>query len=158
MVGIGGGVPGKNNNIQLGDVIVSKPMGQHSGVIQYNYGKTVTGGKLEPTSALNKPPQTLLTHISQLEAKRVTGCEDDMKKITEEDLKRNPSIEEKFSPPEQLTDFLFESSYHHAAGEGTYEKCDKEQLVKRKPWETRTPYIHYGLIVLGNQVMKDSEI
>ncbi|KUL81955.1 hypothetical protein ZTR_10973 [Talaromyces verruculosus] len=157
MVGIGGGVPGRNNDIRLGDVVVSKPVGQHGGVIQYDYGKTVTGGKLEPTGALNKPPQTLLTHMSQLEAKRVTRSEDDLKKIMEEALKRNPNIEGRFSQPEELTDFLFESSYHHAAGEGTCEKCDKEQLVKRKPRETRTPYIHYGLIASGNQVMKDSE-
>ena len=132
MVGIGGGVPGKNNNIQLGDVVVSKPFGQHSRVIQYNYGKTVKGGRLEPTGALNKPPQTLLTHMSQLEAKRVTRSENDLSKIMEEALKRNPNIEGSFSPPEQLTDFLFESSYHHIAGKGTCEMCDKEQLVKRK--------------------------
>jgi nucleoside phosphorylase len=157
MVGIGGGVPGKNNDIRLGDVVVSKPVGQHGGVIQYDYGKTVKGGRLEPTGALNKPPQTLLTHISQLEAKRVTRSEDDLKKITEEVLKRSPDIEERFPPPEQLTDFLFESSYHHTAGEGTCEKCDKEQLVKRKSRESRAPYIHYGLIASGNQVMKDSE-
>ncbi|EEA18489.1 conserved hypothetical protein [Talaromyces marneffei ATCC 18224] len=157
MVGIGGGVPGKNNDIRLGDVVVSKPVGQHGGVIQYDYGKTVKGGKLEPTGALNKPPQTLLTHMSQLEAKRVTGSEDNLKTIMEEALIRNPDIEARFSPPEQLTDFLFESSYHHAAGEDTCEKCDKERLVKRKPRETRTPYIHYGLIASGNQVMKDSE-
>ncbi|KAI7974975.1 hypothetical protein EIK77_002755 [Talaromyces pinophilus] len=157
MVGIGGGVPGKNNDIRLGDVVVSKPAGQHGGVIQYDYEKTVTWGKLEPTGASNKPPQTLLTHMSQLEAKMVTRSEDNLKKITEEALKGNPDMEERFPPPEQLTDFLFESSYRHAAGEDTCEKCDKEQLVKRKPRETREPYIHYGLIASGNQVMKDPE-
>jgi nucleoside phosphorylase len=157
MVGIGGGVPGKNNDIRLGDVVVSKPVGQHAGVIQYDYGKTVEGGKLEPTGALNKPPQTLLTHMSQLEAKRITRSEDDLKKIIEEVLRRNSNIEERLFSSGQLTDFLFESSYHHAAGEGTCEKCDKERLVKRKPRETRTPHIHYGLIASGNQVMKDSE-
>ena len=32
MVGIGGGVPSKKNDIRLGDVVVSMPDGQHSGV------------------------------------------------------------------------------------------------------------------------------
>jgi nucleoside phosphorylase len=41
MVGIGGGVPGTHNDIRLGDIIVSKPVGRHSGVIQYDYGKVV---------------------------------------------------------------------------------------------------------------------
>jgi nucleoside phosphorylase len=61
MVGIGGGVPGKKNDIRLGDVVVSKPGPNHSGVMQYDYGKAVQGGKFEPTGTLNKPPQTLLT-------------------------------------------------------------------------------------------------
>lgn len=157
MVGIGGGVPGNNNDIRLGDIVVSKPGPNHSGVIQYDYGKAVPGGHFQQRGTSNKPPQTLLTHISQLEAKGVTRIEDDLKNIMEEALKRNPDMEGSFFPPEQVTDFLFESSYHHAAGKGTCEECDKERLVKRKPRETRIPYIHYGLIASGNQVMKDSE-
>ncbi|KUL81435.1 hypothetical protein ZTR_10668 [Talaromyces verruculosus] len=157
MVGIGGGVPGKNNDIRLGDVVVSKPVGQHGGVIQYDYGKTVEGGKLEPTGALNKPPQTLLTHMNQLEARRLAGSGDDLRKITEEVLERNPNIKDKFSPPKQNTDLLFNSSYHHIDRESTCERCDRKQLIERKPRETRTPYIHYGLIASGDQVMKDSE-
>ncbi|KUL81425.1 hypothetical protein ZTR_09753 [Talaromyces verruculosus] len=157
MVGIGGGVPGQNNDIRLGDVVVSKPVGQHGGVIQYDYGKTVKGGKLEPTGALNKPPQTLLTHMSQLEAKRLAGSEEDLKKIAEEVLERNPDMKDKFSPPKQHTDLLFHSSYHHIDREHTCERCDKKQLIERKSRETRTPYIHYGLIASGDQVMKDSE-
>ncbi|EED11810.1 kinesin light chain, putative [Talaromyces stipitatus ATCC 10500] len=157
MIGIGGGVPGKNNDIRLGDVVVSRPAGEHSGVIQYDYGKAVRCGKLERTGTLNKPPHSLLTHINQLEAQRMMGSENDVLKIVEEVFERHPDIKQRLLPPEQLTDFLFKSSYHHAAGEGTCEKCDKEQLITRQPRETRTPYIHYGLIASGDQVMKDSE-
>lgn len=64
VVGIGGGAPSRNNDIRLGDVVVSKPVGRYSGVIQYDYGKAVQGGQFEPTGTLNKPPQTLLTHSS----------------------------------------------------------------------------------------------
>ncbi|THC87591.1 hypothetical protein EYZ11_012963 [Aspergillus tanneri] len=142
MVGIGGGVPGKNNDIRLGDVVVSKPVGKYSGVIQYDYGKAVQGGHFEPTGTLNKPPQALLTHMSQLEAKQMTGGEDDVLKIVLEVLERNPNMQERFSPPEQHTDTLFHFSYHHA---------DKEDSCKK------TPSIHYGLIASGDQVMKDSE-
>ncbi|KAB8220063.1 hypothetical protein BDV33DRAFT_191451 [Aspergillus novoparasiticus] len=135
MVGIGGGVPSNSNDIRLGDVVVSKPVGKYTGVIQYDYGKAVQGGQFEPTGALNKPPQALLTHISRLEAKQMTGSEDDVSKI------------KKFSPPEQAIDFLFHSSYHHGNKGDNCEKCDKEQLVKRQERDTRAPY----------QVMKDSE-
>ncbi|KAE8420282.1 hypothetical protein BDV36DRAFT_307001 [Aspergillus pseudocaelatus] len=136
MVGIGGGVPGKGNDIRLGDVVVSKPV-----------GRCVQGGQLEPTGSLNKQPQILLTHISRLEAKQMTGGEDDVSKI----------MNRKFSSPEQNTDLLFHSSYHHNSQGDTCERCDKEQLVKRNRRDTRAPFIHYGLIASGDQVMKDSD-
>ncbi|EED16135.1 kinesin, putative [Talaromyces stipitatus ATCC 10500] len=158
MVGIGGGVPGENNDIRLGDIVVSKPVGKYSGVIQYDYGKAVQGGQFEPTGTLNKPPQALLTHISQLQAKIMTGDQEDVSKIVWKVLERNPEMKDRFAPPEQHMDFLFHSSYHHADKEDTCGKCDKDKLVKRQPRATRTPYIHYGLIASGDQVMKDSEI
>ncbi|PIG85932.1 kinesin light chain [Aspergillus arachidicola] len=157
MVGIGGGVPSNSNDIRLGDVVVSKPVAKYNGVIQYDYGKAVQGGQFEPTGALNKPPQALLTHISRLEAKQMTGGEDDVSKIVSDVLERNPNMKKKFSPPEQAADFLFHSSYHHGNKEDNCEKCDKEQLVKRQVRDDRAPFIHYGLIASGDQVMKDSE-
>jgi nucleoside phosphorylase len=157
MVGIGGGVPGEKNDIRLGDVVVSKPGPNHSGVIRYDYGKAVEGGKFETTGTLNKPPQTLLTHMSQLETRQVIGGEDAFSKTVWEVLERNHNLKDRFSPPKEHTDFLFCSSYRHVDKQDTCEKCDKEQLVKRPRRDTRAPYIHYGLIASGNQVMKDSE-
>lgn len=80
-----------------------------------------------------------------------------LSKIVREALEKNPEMTEKFAPPEYYTDRLFHSSYHHIPGEDTCEKCDDKQLLKRQPRETRTPYVHYGLIASGDQVMKDSE-
>ncbi|KAL4989577.1 purine and uridine phosphorylase [Aspergillus falconensis] len=160
MVGIGGGVPSKSNDIRLGDVVVSKPGGRHGGVIQYDYGKAIQGGQFEPTGILNQPPQVLLTHMSQLHAKQMTSQmsdgEDAISKIVNEVLERTPNMNKRFSPPEQNTDYLFYSSYHHADKDSDCERCDKEHLVKRQPRTMRTPYIHYGLIASGDQVMKDS--
>ncbi|EED14471.1 kinesin light chain, putative [Talaromyces stipitatus ATCC 10500] len=157
MVGIGGGVPSKSHDIRLGDVVVSKPAGKHNGVIQYDYGKAIQGGQFEATGTLNKPPQVLLTHMGQLKAKQMTEGEDVFSHIVDETLIQNPNMQERFSPPDQHTDLLFHSSYHHIAGEGTCEHCDKEKLYKRQPRKTRTPQIHYGLIASGDQVIKDSE-
>ncbi|KAL4971323.1 nucleoside phosphorylase domain-containing protein [Aspergillus desertorum] len=67
MVGIGGGVPSKRNDIRSGEVL-------------YDYGKAAQGGQFEPTGILNQPPQVLLTHMSQLEAKQITG--EDIKRQT----------------------------------------------------------------------------
>lgn len=157
MVGIGGGVPGKNNDIRLGDVVVSKPVGKHSGVIQYDYGKTLQGGLLELTGSLNKPPHAFLTCMSQLEAKQMIEGKNNLDYIVQDALERHPSMKENFSLPEQDTDLLFDSSYHHAVKGDTCDKCDQDKLVKRQPRKTRAPRIHYGLIASGDQVMKDSE-
>ena len=40
MVGVGG-IPRENLDIHLGDVVVSKPTDTSSGVIQYDYSKTL---------------------------------------------------------------------------------------------------------------------
>ncbi|KAL4949403.1 nucleoside phosphorylase domain-containing protein [Aspergillus filifer] len=114
MVGIGGGVPSQSNDIRLGDVVVSKPGERHGGVIQYDYGKAVQGGRFEPTGILNQPPQAILTHMSQLQAKQMTCGDNAMSKLVSEVLERNPNMNEIFSPPKQSTDYLFHSSYHHA--------------------------------------------
>jgi nucleoside phosphorylase len=45
LVGIGGGVPTRTErgNIHLGHVVVSKPVGEHSGVVQYDHEKAEVG-------------------------------------------------------------------------------------------------------------------
>ncbi|KAI9042112.1 uncharacterized protein KD926_006031, partial [Aspergillus affinis] len=157
MVGIGGGVPNTDNDIRLGDVVVSKPIGMYSGVIQYDYGKAVQGGIFEPTGTLNKPPPTLLMHMSQLEAKQMIEGRDSVSKIVWDALERNPHMTERFSPPEHHMDFLFRSAYHHVKKEEDCKRCDKQQLVQRQTRDTKAPSIHYGLIASGDQVMKDSD-
>ena len=47
MVGIRGDIPGNNNNIQLGDIVISKPGLNYSRVIQYDYRKVVLGGHFQ---------------------------------------------------------------------------------------------------------------
>jgi nucleoside phosphorylase len=156
MVGIGGGVPGKNNDIRLGDVVVSNPGGSYGGVIQYDFGKTVQDGRFVQTGTLNQPPHVILSQLSQVKAKQMTSESNAMSEIVSEVLDRYPSMRENFSPPEETKDFLFNSSYGHPDKETDCAKCDKRQLVKRQPRDTRAPCVHYGLIASGNQVMKDS--
>jgi nucleoside phosphorylase len=73
MVGIGGGVPSTNNDIRLGDVVVSKPTGILGGVVQYDYGKTVASGVFQQTGMMNQPPQVLLNAIARLHADEILG-------------------------------------------------------------------------------------
>lgn len=157
MVGIGGGVPSKSHDIRLGDIVVGKPGKNHGGVIQYDYGKAVQGGQLELTGFLNQPPQTVLTHLSQLESKEITDGENAISTFVSVALERNQDMNAMFSAPAQSMDLLFHPSYHHVNKGADCEKCDNEQVVDRPLRRTSAPQVHYGLIASGNQVMKDPE-
>jgi len=165
MVGIGGGIPPK---IRLGDVVVSTPVGQFPGVVQWDFGKAKEGGNFERTGSLNNPPMSVLTGLAKLETEyELTGS-----KIPEylEELKEKwPRLAPKYLRSNSLEDVLFKADYSHVSAstdcsaildnddgddeEASCQSCDRTQIVKRKPRDMR---VHYGLIASGNQVIKDA--
>jgi nucleoside phosphorylase len=162
MVGIGGGVPLRQTDIRLGDVVVSKPVGTSTGVIQYDYGKTVTGGRFEATGVLNLPPQILLTAISQLQSRDLVQTEEYIVSTTTEILDANPEMAAAFSCPGQEHDQLFNAAYDHIESQSDETRtecveCDPNQLVQRIERTSNAPRVHYGLIASGNQVMKHGQ-
>ncbi|THX36906.1 hypothetical protein D6D10_06297 [Aureobasidium pullulans] len=81
LVGIGGGVPTKTDAglIRLGHVVVSKPVGQHSGAVQYDHGKA-EAGEFVRTGFLAPPPTVLLNaanyiHLDKDKSCKKCGCE-----------------------------------------------------------------------------------
>lgn len=152
MVGIGGGVPSGKVDIRLGDVVVSKPTRDSGGVIQYDYGKKVAGGRFERTGMLNKPPPVLLTAVAKLQAEH--GLErSKIPTMLSEAIARNPRVKEKFAYRGENQDLLFDSEYDHPEGD-TCNDCDIRRLVIRPARASHDPVIHYGLIASGNQVVK----
>jgi nucleoside phosphorylase len=153
MVGIGGGVPSKKNDIRLGDVVVSRPTGTSGGVVQYDAGKTISRGRFEQTGVLNQPPLILLTAVSQLESTNMIEGRRGISDILTDIFDRNPSMKSKFfHPPDH--DLLFKAEYDHPESEDTCVKCWRNYLVNREPRTSNEPQVHYGLIASGNQVMK----
>ena len=159
MVGIGGGIPPK---VRLGDVVVSTPVGQFPGMIQWDFGKTKEDGSFERTGSLNNPPASLLTALTKLE----TEHELNGSKILEylDELKEKwPRLVPKYLRSNSLEDVLFRADYGHISDttqdddDGEDEKscrfCDRTKIVKRKPRDMR---VHFGLIASGNQVIKDA--
>ncbi|KAF3203387.1 hypothetical protein TWF679_010256 [Orbilia oligospora] len=153
MVGIGGGVPSDAVDIRLGDIVVSRPTGRYSGVLQYDFGKAVAGGRFERIGALDKPPLELLTAASKLQARQLVEGNSILDFLSDA-IERYPQIQKTFTYPGQHQDLLFEAEYDHERG-GTCHSCSREWLVKREVRPTNDPAIHYGLIASGNQVMKD---
>ncbi|KAL2861059.1 purine and uridine phosphorylase [Aspergillus lucknowensis] len=152
MVGIGGGVPRENFDIRLGDIVVSKPTDTLSGVIQYDYGKTLHDRHFHQTGSLNKPPQILLKAIAQMESDCILG-QNLLGKIMS-DILREEDVQNQFPRPSK--DQLFRSTYNHKSDGPGCLACDKGQLVDRPKRTTEEPYIYYGLIASGDQVMKDA--
>ncbi|KAE8400766.1 hypothetical protein BDV37DRAFT_286262 [Aspergillus pseudonomiae] len=59
LVGIGGGVPSRNHDIRLGDIVVSTPTGPYSGVLAYDLVKTFESGNFRLNGCLAPPPRHL---------------------------------------------------------------------------------------------------
>ncbi|KAL4777600.1 hypothetical protein BDW60DRAFT_173483 [Aspergillus nidulans var. acristatus] len=152
MVGVGGGVPRQNPDIRLGDIVVSKPTDTSSGVIQYDYGKTLQSGQFYHTGSLNKPPSLLLKVIAQMESDNMLG-----KALFSNILASNLQKEEIIKQfPRPSKDQLFRPTFEHVHDRPDCATCDPSQLVDRPERIPEEPHIHYGLIASGNQVMKDA--
>ncbi|CRG84038.1 hypothetical protein PISL3812_01380 [Talaromyces islandicus] len=154
MVGIGGGVPSQNADIRLGDVVVSMPTSTSGGVVQYDYGKTLRDGSFQRTGSLNKPPQYLLTAVSQIRSDYMVRdlC---IGKTISDILQKHDKAREQFPRPDE--DWLFQPTYEHENLSADCSTCDLSHLVDRVPRASDEPQIHYGLIASGNQVMKNAQ-
>jgi nucleoside phosphorylase len=156
MVGIGGAAPSETDDIRLGDVVVGTPHGGHSGVVQYDFGKTIEEGRLMITSALNRAPNILLTAVSNLKSQHFLWGHQIQLNL-QKMIEQYPRLKEgKFSHPGAGNDLLYQSDYSHAKMKRTCASCDPTKTITRKVRDSTEPVIHYGLIASGNQVMKDA--
>lgn len=151
MVGIGGGVPSREHDIRLGDVVVSTPSGQHGGVVQWDFGKTTRAGHFERTGSLNSPPTVLRSALSRLESTHeMSGSK--VPEYLSEIMVKYSLLSPKLARPAAMDDVLFEADYDHINDNDTCSACDKGKIVPRPP---RNDFaVHYGTIASGNQVMK----
>ncbi|GAM42382.1 hypothetical protein TCE0_044r16304 [Talaromyces pinophilus] len=152
MVGIGGGAPTKDNNIRLGDVVVSQPRDGFGGVIQYDLGKKLQNGQFQKTGQLNAPPEKLLGVIPEI--KRLYNDPKKPDRIAEH-LRRMDDMEDYQRP---MLDELYQTEYQHV-GATDCGQCDPNQIVERPERRShRTVAVHYGTIASGNTVVKDATL
>ncbi|RSM04654.1 hypothetical protein CDV31_009979 [Fusarium ambrosium] len=155
MVGIGGDVPSKRNDIRLGDVVVSEPDGQGGGVIQYDMGREEVG-TFDRVGVMNKPPKILLSTLRTLRSDPKQGK--NLAKVLKKALDKFDD-EEYWAYPGSEKDILFKPEYPHLGGDDC-DACSEDQnpknVVERKPRKSNNPKIHYGNIGSGNTVIKDA--
>src|SRR5277367_4831513 len=146
-VGIGGGAYTIENDIRLGDVVVSRPDGKYGGVVQYDFGKSLLEGRFEHTGALNSPPWELLSTLAAMKANHlVNGARLPDYLVYLEASQWNPHLK----CPSAENDILFEANYNHAGGSDCT-NCDKAREIKRTPRKGNGPAVHYGTIASANQ-------
>ena len=158
MVGIGGGVPTKRD-IRLGDVVVSYPQDGHSGVFQYDFGKTHQDKMFQYTGFLDQPPAVLRAALSTLRSRyEIHGHR--IEDAIEGMFKKVPRLRKNYSRPELSSDRLFNSEVLHEVACTTCCTKDESNLRWRpeRTDEEDNPAIHYGLIASGNQLMRDAMI
>ncbi|KAK6495590.1 hypothetical protein TWF481_002638 [Arthrobotrys musiformis] len=154
MVGIAGGAPTPpQRDIRLGDVVVSEPAGGFGGVLPYDVGKTVQEGRFVQTGVSNELPKVFLLAIAKLKSEyllqQCRGIDD----IIARSLS-NETVPQEFARPPNDSDRLFQARYDHSSENASCDRCESRMVVKRPPRPHDQPYIHYGLIASGNQVMK----
>ncbi|KAF7502552.1 hypothetical protein GJ744_005491 [Endocarpon pusillum] len=154
MVGVGGGAPSVENDIRLGDVVISKPDGASGGVIQYDFGKTVQEGRFVQTGSLNRPPSVLLSAVNTLQANHLLK-DPELTRHLSEMSKKFPRMQAAGAYPGVQHDQLFKAEYSHPPGNDTCTKCDPLQAVCRSIRSDSVPGAYYGLIASANQVMRD---
>ncbi|VUC31548.1 unnamed protein product [Clonostachys rosea] len=148
MVGIGGGVPRTNPDVdvRLGDVVVGHQ------VLQYDLGKTTQGGIFQCTSSPVKPPQVMLAALAGLRARHEYEPTN-IPAILSEMHTRVPGMRH-YGYPSSSSDRLFESAYEHNEYIYNCDQCDRSRLVQRPSRASLAPKIHYGTIASGNQVLR----
>ena len=154
MVGICGGVWSEDQDVRLGDVVVSKPTGQHGGVVQWDFGKVEDGGGFCRKGTLNKPPRPLRSAVTGLEAQHIMVGHN-LQEHLDKMASKYPRMAKSYGRQGSAEDQLFEASYGHVKGNSTCAQCDRGRVQLRPERGDEQPEIHYGNIASGNSVVKD---
>ncbi|RBR23814.1 uncharacterized protein FIESC28_03430 [Fusarium coffeatum] len=156
LVGIGGGAPTQENDIRLGDVVVSLPTTKYPGVIQYDRGKEMEGNTFELTGSLHPPPRCLMTAVSSLRSNPDLPS-NALQYSLEEIVRRVPeALAPRYQHPGKDQDCLFQGTCLACRVNG---ECTKDSHMSSRPDRaTYHPEIHYGLIASGNRVLKDGSV
>ncbi|KAJ5817711.1 hypothetical protein N7447_007719 [Penicillium robsamsonii] len=112
MVGIAGGAPSQKHDIRLGDVVVSILRNCQSGVLQYDFGKTIQGQTFQPTGFLGQPPNILRAAVNGLEAQYKSEG-NHLDETVHRILEKKPRLRRKYQRLDLASDQLYRSEVIH---------------------------------------------
>ncbi|KGO43187.1 Nucleoside phosphorylase [Penicillium expansum] len=176
IVGIGGGIPSK---VKLGDVVISIPVDQYPGVVQWDLGKAEGGGKFRRTGALNSPPSVLLTAAAKVRTRNRLKKHTFLPQYLEEMGKNWPDLvpqyieppssglansQEEVKMPRSVIYVIWDiilALFGYLLGWQILAPVDGgRELVRlaQTPKQQGAVEVHCGLIASGNQVIKDAKV
>ncbi|KAI4781565.1 ankyrin repeat protein [Aureobasidium sp. EXF-3400] len=167
LVGIGGGVPTHTDAgpIRLGHIVVSQPVGQHSGAVQYDHGKAEVNDFVR-TGFLAPPPMVLLNAARELQVSRRRASVDPLISHLERIDTTKLGLRN-FKRPKADQDHLYEPEYIHLEKGKSCKRCgcDASKRVDRdvddsddgstSETDDNRLVIHRGTIASGEVVMRD---
>ncbi|CAH0044839.1 unnamed protein product [Clonostachys solani] len=146
LVGIGGGVPSRDNDIRLGDVVVGEE------VVQHDLGKWEEGGFEMKEQPLPRPPNILMNAIStQLKANPNPQSGRLMRHLDK--ISRNSEMSVLYCHKGEDKDVLFQPCFECPL-QGPCPQKEQHVRSQRVPRLTLEPKVYYGRIASGNQVIK----
>ncbi|KAF5547693.1 vegetatible incompatibility het-e-1 [Fusarium mexicanum] len=146
MVGIGGGVPSQDFDIRLGDIVVG------TRVVQHDLGKIIGSGQIQHTAVPRTLDHMIGKVLSCLQAEHQPHSSR-IPVILQEKFRQLPGYARPTTP-----DRLFESAYQHSSQASSCAECSPLALLERRERSSNDPYIYFGTIASGNQVIKDSMV
>lgn len=159
LVGTGAGIPNENDDVRLGDVVISKPGGTVGGVFQYDLGKAKPDAPngWETVGSLNAPPEVLLRALGNMRSEHEMA-ESSVSELLRIAVNRYPKMAKSYTNPGATLDRLFEASYDHQPETRTCADCDTAMIIDRPKRESTDPEIHYGIIACGNSLVRDARV
>lgn len=151
LVGVAGGIPDKELDIRLGDVVIG------TRVCKYDSGKWVNK-ELQPRPALEKAPLELLNVIPIIETLQTSLdqlLEAQLAEMRERDSEKGAQWT--YPDAENAQDLLFKPGYPCSNPSQVQCSCDLDNTVERVTRQSKSPRVHHGLIASGDQVMKDDK-
>jgi len=140
VLGTAGGKFGKlSKDIRLGDIVVSKPKGQHGGVVKWDSGIELENGSFQRTGFLDRVPKPLLSKLSYLQS--------------EIEMENVQLIAENVAYPGAGNDLLFYPEDQHIGG-SSCSQCGSNK-IQREEREDHHPRIHLGGVASGEIMMND---
>ncbi|KAL6821981.1 nucleoside phosphorylase domain-containing protein [Trichoderma sp. SZMC 28015] len=153
LVGIGGGVPSKDHDIRLGDVVVSMPSREYGGVVQYDLGKKTDYGFVLK-GFLHPPPPLLRSAVETMRSDHLVS-DNKIEEFISQMLQKGRRLSD-YQQPSTKSDILFMKGYSHEFNQPNCDRCDRERVITRSNRQFPGPEIHYGLIASGDTVMRSS--